>query len=401
MDQVKRASFLIFFLEVCTLKAKLKCADAAKLVKRAARIAATVTSVPALSCIKLSANEKEQTVRITAYNLETGIVATLDADVEEPGEVCVKANLLSSILSRLEGDELRVSSTSNAIRIQCDEALFTLSLDVDAGDFPMLPLDAEAVSSVKVDPEALADSLDGVLFSTGDDPFRPALLGVNVNIGVGYISLTASDTKRMAQRFLDVEDSATMNIVAPVAAAVLEEAVAFCKKAKEPVTLSLTEGHIRLDIGNVLMVGRRLEGTFPNLPVGTHQAIRGLVKTDEFLASAYRAEVVSGPEKKVRVKIDIFESHLDITAATQIGVVNDRIDACVASDNLEDETRAIASVSVNSGFLLDVLKHCTSENLQVCWNGAGSPLQFTPEYSEGENPKSRYVYLLAPVRNKS
>ena len=65
------------------------------------------STIPVLEGILLKAEGFQLT--LTGYDLEMGIVTTIDANVKEPGEVVLNAKLLSSMVSRMPS----ARSTSN------------------------------------------------------------------------------------------------------------------------------------------------------------------------------------------------------------------------------------------------------------------------------------------------
>ena len=57
------------------------------------------SSIPVLEGILLKAEGFQLT--LTGYDLEMGIVTTIEANIKEPGEIVLNAKLLSSMISRM------------------------------------------------------------------------------------------------------------------------------------------------------------------------------------------------------------------------------------------------------------------------------------------------------------
>lgn len=70
------------------------------------------STIPVLEGILLKAEGFQLT--LTGYDLEMGIVTTIDANVKEPGEVVLNAKLLSSMVSRMPSGR----STSNLRKME-------------------------------------------------------------------------------------------------------------------------------------------------------------------------------------------------------------------------------------------------------------------------------------------
>ena len=69
------------------------------------------STIPVLEGILLKAEGFQLT--LTGYDLEMGIVTTIDANVKEPGEVVLNAKLLSSMVSRMPSGQINIQSAEN------------------------------------------------------------------------------------------------------------------------------------------------------------------------------------------------------------------------------------------------------------------------------------------------
>ena len=62
------------------------------------------SSIPVLEGILLKAEGFQLT--LTGYDLEMGIVTTIEANIKEPGEIVLNAKLLSSMISRMPAGQI-------------------------------------------------------------------------------------------------------------------------------------------------------------------------------------------------------------------------------------------------------------------------------------------------------
>ena len=65
------------------------------------RAVAAKSSIPAMEGILIEAGEQ---LRLTGYNLETGIRATVPAEIREPGSLVLSARLFGEIVRKLPDD---------------------------------------------------------------------------------------------------------------------------------------------------------------------------------------------------------------------------------------------------------------------------------------------------------
>ena len=69
------------------------------------------STIPVLEGILLKAEGFQLT--LTGYDLEMGIVTTIEANVKEPGEIVLNAKLLSSMISRMPSGQITIQSADN------------------------------------------------------------------------------------------------------------------------------------------------------------------------------------------------------------------------------------------------------------------------------------------------
>ena len=69
------------------------------------------STIPVLEGILLKAEGFQLT--LTGYDLEMGIVTTIEANVKEPGEIVLNAKLLSSMVSRMPSGQITIQSADN------------------------------------------------------------------------------------------------------------------------------------------------------------------------------------------------------------------------------------------------------------------------------------------------
>lgn len=54
-------------------------------------------------------------IALVSYNLEMGITASMEARVEEPGEIIIPAKVFSDIVRRIESDEVTVEADDRCL----------------------------------------------------------------------------------------------------------------------------------------------------------------------------------------------------------------------------------------------------------------------------------------------
>ena len=99
------------------------------------RAVAAKSSIPAMEGILIEAGEQ---LRLTGYNLETGIRATVPAEIREPGSLVLSARLFGEIVRKMPDDVVVFSTQGYTVNIKCGLSEFNI-LGTDPEEFPELP----------------------------------------------------------------------------------------------------------------------------------------------------------------------------------------------------------------------------------------------------------------------
>ena len=114
-----------------------------------ARAVATKPQTPILSGIYLRA--EGTTLELQATNYEIGLVARIEADIEEPGELTVGGRYFQEVVRKLPGENVKLACTAEEkiVHIESAMAKFTL-LSMNAAEFPTIqPLEGNLDFAIK------------------------------------------------------------------------------------------------------------------------------------------------------------------------------------------------------------------------------------------------------------
>lgn len=150
------------------------------------------SSIPVLEGILLKAEGFQLT--LTGYDLEMGIVTTIEANIKEPGEIVLNAKLLSSMISRMPAGQISIVAADNGkTTIQSGVAQFEIQ-SMPATDFPDLP-NTGAEQTLTIKTGVLRDMIDRTLYAVSQDeknrPHRRTVrdrAGQADHCGAGWIS---------------------------------------------------------------------------------------------------------------------------------------------------------------------------------------------------------------------
>ncbi len=234
-----------------------------KELNEALAIAASATSartaLPVLSSIRIEA--KDAAVTLLGCDGEMWAQATLPAQVEIPGAICVQQKLLSDIVSALGDQDVSLELENTSVFLRAGQSEWKM-MALPADEFPEAPTVAQT-SSLTLPMGDLKSGIDGVSFAVSDDTSRPVLTGVLFKYDGETLTVVATDTHRLAVQKIHKD-----GIGSPVNAIVPAKALRTIRNLPlqdaDPITVSFDESKLRVDIGSAVVVAQLLSGSYPN-----------------------------------------------------------------------------------------------------------------------------------------
>ena len=141
-------------------------------VSTTSRAVAVKSSIPALEGILIEAGNQ---LRLTGYNLETGIRATVPAEIKEKGSLVLSARLFGEIVRKMPDDVVIFTANNYMVNIKCGLSEFNI-LGTDPEEFPELP-SVEAQSHIYIGQATLRSMISQTLFAISDNESRPIHTG--------------------------------------------------------------------------------------------------------------------------------------------------------------------------------------------------------------------------------
>ena len=283
-----------------------------------------------------------------------------------------------------------VNSFSNAeMTMQLDGKLivksgtaeFKLTTDEGIDDYPITQW-AEELHELPDDFVAVVQS---VVFAASDEETRPAFRGVLFESVDGVLTMTASDTHRLAQ--------AEVNAGLPdcrylIPARGLRE----LSKLKGKLSIGFTDSAVTFKADETMLVIRLLDEKYPDVSGVIPKENKTTVyvpKLSEHLADVLKRAMLLVDGKNKAVNITVTEER-DI-----LGEMSDKMTVKVSSEvgSMEEgftvkRTGEEVDVFLNAGYLADGLKY---EAIELNFNGDGGPVTVT-------RPGYKYLYLMLPIK---
>lgn len=314
--------------------------------------------LPAMSRLWLKAKDGKLT--IFAWRGTSGRRQDIECDVRDEGEIVISGKSLSSVLSGLRGDTVRLSAeeTTYWVTIQCGRSKIKQPAH-PASDYPDVPELPGDVELHEVDAGALATALKRVLFSAKTDEAPVNLNAVHVAESKSGTEVVTTDGHRLT-------------------------AFSMAKGAwpLPTKTLSLHGAHALLresDGRNDVMVGvessgryivarfaddtwtatRLVEQKFPPYVAVIPKGKKGTITVDRAdLIGALRIVMPTAEVKTRCVALYIEESTLTVHADSDSGVASSEVDIESTGSNPK-------AIGVSAPYLIDALEHAEEDRVSI------------------------------------
>ena len=355
-------------------------------ISTTSRAVSPKSSIPALEGILLEAGND---LRLTGYNLETGIRTIVPADIREEGTLVLGARLFGEIVRKLPDDIATLQSENYMVNIKCGMSEFNI-LGTDPEEFPELPT-VEYQNSLILPQSRLKAMISQTLFAVSDNESRPIHTGSLFEVDSNGLTIVSVDGYRLALRHeaIDKKEGAeTFSFVVPGAA--LSEVEKICSDVDEPASVTQGARHVMFKVGDTMLVSRRLEGEFlayrQAIPRNNTIHVEG--ETRALLSSIDRVSLIISDKLKSPLRC-VFDSNLlKISTKTAIG---DAYDECPLSGD-----GGGLEIGFNNKYLMDALKAAPADKVRLELTTGVSPCVILP--TEGEE---NFLYMVLPVRLKA
>ena len=355
-------------------------------ISTTSRAVSPKSSIPALEGILLEAGNE---LRLTCYNLETGIRTVVPADIQEEGTLVLGARLFGDIIRKLPDDTVTVTVDERfKVSIRSGIAAFQITA-MSAEDYPALP-DVEYENAIHIPQNKLRELISGTIFAVSENMARPVQTGCLIEVEPESITMVAVDGFRLAlRRYIPQQNlDREVKFVAPAAA--LKELEKILGDTDDPAAFTLGRKHILFEVGNVTLVCRILEGEFLDwrqvvpennpIQIGADRAL--------LTASIDRVSLIVSEKLKSPVRCRFGKDKAEFHTVTTIGEARDSCDLAGDGKDLE--------IGFNCRYFLDALKAVPSDHEILELSNGLSPIVLTP--SDGGRS---FLYMVLPVRLKA
>ena len=329
----------------------------------------TSSNKPILSNFVIRTVEGEGSkVEFSSTDYELSLVEQVEAEITEPGSICVNAKKVFDIVKELQDEDVKIRSTEQLwIHITCGSSEMRLP-SVEVGLYPQTVLE-DLPQSVTISVDDLKQCIDMTLFAAITNESRRNLMGVCLSsTSDQQTRWLSTDGHRLAQILKSVEDlnfSEEKEVIVPRKA--LTEVRRTADLFGQTVVISFDERVMQFTGGRISFKTRLIEGKFPNCDpiIPKDNTMEIIVNRESFINSLRIVSSISS-EKLRPVKLLISQGVLKLESEkADYGEVVDEIEIGYEGDPFQ--------IGFNSRYLLDVLIVIESEDIKLECKNSMSP----------------------------
>jgi DNA polymerase-3 subunit beta len=363
------------------------------------RAVASRPTHPILANIRLDADSTNQSLGLTAFDLNIAVQVSFPAQVVDGGSITLPAKLLNDIVSRLPDEDITINfeKDNTVVTIICGSGRYQMN-GLPIEEFPELPQIGEDGETTYLPVESMLNGLAATLFATSADETKRILTGVHLTATNDRLEFAATDGHRLSvlqTGFLDADeppvtgDTVTTNLEVTIPSRALRELERMLNQQTEgAIAVKFDSANMIFQSANQILISRLLDGSYPNYrQLIPNQFERKVTLERKLFLSALERIAVLADQKNNIVKITIDSTGQEISLSVEapdVAAGRESLPAQVSGEAVE--------IAFNVKYLLDGLKALPSNEIQIQLNNPTSPAVLVPIGA------AKMTYLLMPVQ---
>lgn len=331
---------------------------------------------------------RDDTLFISATDLEIGIETNIPASIEVEGGVAVPAKLFVELINSLPSDKVLLEVVGNTLEVstkRTKSSLQTLSKE----EFPVL-YEEKGTLLANSKTEDLKKYLSRVVFSASIDSSRPALSGMLLKQTEQDFSFVATDGYRLSlQNHIAsgvVGEGNARQLIIP--SRVIREVISLKQDANTHMYVSKKNNQILFFQEETVLVGRLIESDFPKYEkiIPSEFSTKVVFDKDD-MQKAVKACAIFARDAGNIIKFVIEQDKIVVMAHTP-SVGQNRVEV---ESRLEGETKEIA---FNAKYLQDLFSMLEDQTIELEMTGPLNPGVFR---IVGD---TSFLHLIMPIKTE-
>jgi DNA polymerase-3 subunit beta len=364
------------------MKLSISQKDLSKGINIVSKAVSTRTTMPILSGLLLEA--RDNTLYLTATDLDLGIKTSIQCNIQEEGAIVVNSRLLNDFIRKLPSNSNVNISTNenNKMDIRCEKSDFVILCN-SADEYPDNSFIKEGLS-ISIDSTKLKKLIKYTSFAAAQDNMKPVLTGCLMELEDNKCTFAAIDGYRLAVKEEEIDFTGENKAIIPSKS--LLEVYRIIEDIEGDIEIVLSDSHISFLVEDTVIMSTLLEGEFIKYKDIIKEGYVSKIKlnTGDFRNSIERVSLLAKEDKNNLVIFKLNQDNITIESTSEYGNAEEVIDIELEGEELK--------IGFNSKYILDLLKVVESEEIYLEFQGNLNPCIVR---LVGTN---HFMYLVLPVR---
>lgn len=359
------------------------------------RVVGKQNSLPILSTILIE-TEKGQ-LKLSATNLEIGVITKIGAKIEEEGGLTVPAKPLHTFIYNLSLDQiLEIHQESGALSLQSGKNHIRIK-GMESKDFPIIP-HFEGEYPLSLPAQAFREALQKVLFAVSLNESRIELTGVQFLLEEYKLAVAATDSFRLAEYTLSLSKEVIQKMQNAkdqykqllIPTQTLQEILRLIQDTTEEVSLVVSENQLFFLIDGVQVVSRLLQGQFPEYrQIIPKQFLSTITLQKEELLQVLKMASSFSVLSANEVKLSLSQDQQEITFTTIAQDIGENTSRVSFQGTLHEDMEIL----FNPRYLLEGVAALPNQEIVFQCNSSQ-----TPALLKSAEESFPYYYLIMPIK---
>jgi len=351
--------------------------------------------MPILTGIKFEATDTE--LYMTSSNTDISVevlIANQELIIKEPGKTVVPGKFFIDIIRKINAKNINLYLIEDrTLVIKADRIEYKLHI-MDYMDYPKIDF-VTLENPLILNAPVLKSLIKETVFATAASEKKPILTGVNFKHSQGNLIATATDSFRLSQKIVKINEYNDFNITIPNKS--LDELLRAIDNYEDEIELYFSNNKLLAKYKNVLFQTRLLDGNYPDTSKLIPNEFPIVIKfnKDELVEAVERVSLLSprDKEKDREITYSIIKLSIKKDSIIEISTTNATIGDAkeeLIPTNIEANNPIV--IGFSSRYLLEALRSFISTEISLNLSG-----EIRPFIIRGDKD-SNLTQLILPVR---
>lgn len=335
---------------------------------------------PTLACVHLTA--LQDSLKLEATNLTISIKTSVNALVEEGGDVAIPGRVFAAFIRNLPENVAQFELVDNHVVVHCGSTSFSL-ICLSQSDLPQFPYFENGVS-IQL-PLSVLQQLGKHVLSLGLKRSEASYgSSVALHIKDNMFTIQSMDNYRVMVCSYTTENSVPeQQFSLPVE---LLQTITALPANNLPITLSVFESNVTFTCGDTVIVGQKLDILPVDISPFTAAEVSTTVRVnrDELLNALKRTSLLKKETTPIVFEFNTTDQSITLTASDEQGKITECIKASIDGNSL--------TIGFNNTFLLPGISSCPGNEIVF---------QLSQDTKPGilrDSESDTYIFIAMPVR---